>query len=976
MSRPFDGTPCPSSVPSREPVDLRSDYLRDSFDDGDTTSKIDFTIEFQPSSRVAGMKRRAAATKMKQSGSSIEFAVHQDEGSPSTEHNSSESQRYVPARDKMSILSQPAQRPRSKMSFPSESKNIAPSKTTTTTGNSRQTRLAINKEVGAQHGLGKTAGRVFEEGNKTIKKPARRGTVYIPSEDTTMPTVWMGVFSPIKDVGSNTETPLSDHAADLTGIAARMAEKRGPRKSSVMAAPRRAPLRHSLRPPQETTISEDIPGHTTGKENLPPGHELLGQKKVKQTKILGDSSQAREASRRPAFDLIKRPRPSSCSPGNLSSKSSRPAQPQQTSEAAKLQSPIEGAVSEHDVKRDFVRLRINAQDKDVVRISRSSEALTTTPQVLSAGRIEKLPTKLMVPKIAAAIVDQSYPLLSEDIENPSLYENNWLAHQEIAITQLVNNLFSSSKGSAGTIDDLTIRSWLLNIYQDQSFIFLQKRLQASLLYGSLSVPKEILAKSSRLPDDLGLKQTFLNLWLNTYDPITLQACAEVIIGRECSTSPRTSSPAQVNSYTTQRTASRQALSRFLETFLVRNADTIPDNAVSGPSATGLHRTLLRSLMLIKLLDETKTSPQTPFTGCLFQPLSPYKSSVAVVQAMAQMLNPAAGNIVRSLSHLNFSVSHIQYSLEEYDYHIDNLAVNLRDGVRLTRLVELLLYPSISHLSSHTPDGDTTTIVTMPAGEILTMMQGEQYWPLSQHLKFPCLGRATKLYNVQIALSAVSGIKDVGRTVEDIKAEHIVDGFREQTVAFLWGLVSKWGLGSLIDWADLKYEIRRLGGTLEANDEYADEDDLAWHKSLLKRWAFSVAARQGLKVSNLTTSFADGRVFEAIANEYEPYLHVASKTSSSSSSPYVKRQLSQRLADLGCSGPFGERLQNPSSSFPSAAYLTISQHLSSSPLPTPTPPKSLTAPSPSRPSPSSPRASSRHPRVLEQQSRSSAPGASH
>jgi abnormal spindle-like microcephaly-associated protein len=233
MLPPYDGTPCPSSVPSGELVDLRSEYLRDSFDDGDTTSKVDFTTELQSSSRVAGMKRRATATKMKRSGSAIEFAVHQDEGSRSTEHDSSDSKRQVPARNKMSILLQPAQRPRSKVSFTLENTNIAPSKTTTTTGNSRQIRPAINKDVRAYPELGKIVGRVFDDGHETIKKQARRGTVYIPSEDTTMPTVWMGVFSPIKDVGASAGNPLGDHTADLTGIAARMAEKRGPRKSSV-----------------------------------------------------------------------------------------------------------------------------------------------------------------------------------------------------------------------------------------------------------------------------------------------------------------------------------------------------------------------------------------------------------------------------------------------------------------------------------------------------------------------------------------------------------------------------------------------------------------------------------------------------------------------------------------------------------------------------------------------------------------------
>ncbi|KAL9627666.1 MAG: hypothetical protein Q9164_007534 [Protoblastenia rupestris] len=166
-------------------------------------------------------------------------------------------------------------------------------------------------------------------------------------------------------------------------------------------------------------------------------------------------------------------------------------------------------------------------------------------------------------------------------------------------------------------------------------------------------------------------------------------------------------------------------------------------------------------MLIKLLDTAKTS--SVWSDCLFQPSSPHKTSTAVIHALAQQLNPAAGNIIRSLNHLTYTVSHIQYPLEEYDYHITNLAVDLRDGVRLTRLVEHLLYPAPSQA----------------AGE-------EKDWPLSTHLKFPCLGRATKLYNIQIALDA---LKDASKeVVEDIKAEDIVDGFREKTIALLWGLL--------------------------------------------------------------------------------------------------------------------------------------------------------------------------------------------
>ena len=899
MSWPQRATPCPASVLSDEFLNTRSDRQNDSFDGSDTTSKIEFTTAF-PSFRLEGVKRLATAIRPRRPGIATGFAVHQDEGSNTTEHDSGTSRRHVPPTDKLSILTQPAQRPRSKLDSASGITNLASSQRTTVTGNSAKIRSTTDTDMKAQVAVSKAIEQNSTVGDRKIHKPARRGTVYIPVEDTTMPTVWMGVFSPIKDNSACDTNSFGDRAADLTGIAARMATKRAPRKQSVMEAPPRAPLRRSLRPPQETIISEDIPGRMTGKENLPPGHETTGSKKGQKKKKWGDAAQQpHQAPRGSAFDIRRRPRPSSCGKNNLSFKASSSAQSAQTHGLNKTRTQISGAALAQGIDENFASLCLDEGVKEVVLISRSNEALTTTPQQ-SAYRNEKLPTKVMIPNVAGPTLDQSYPVLSDDIQNPSLYENSWLAHQEIAITQLINSLFDASAGSTDTGDVLMIRSQILTIYQDQSFVLLQKRLQASLLYGALALPKETLSQSSRLPDDLAMKHHFLDLWLKTYDLQTLQACVEVVVGRECCGSSKTSAPLR--------------LSHYLELFLIRHKDVTPTKIMNDLSTNGIQRTLLRSLMLIKLLDTVKNSRLRPFIGCLFQPSSPYKSSMAVIQALAQMLHPAAGNIVRSLSHLEYHVSYVQYPLEEYDYRINNLAIELRDGVRLTRLVEQLLYPSSSRLLSCAKDEDATTIVTMPTGEVLSLVQGEQDWPLSQYLKFPCLSRATKMYNVQVALSALSGVEGIGGLVDDIKAEHITDGYREKTVVLLWGLTSKWGLGSLIDWVDLKHEIRRLGCRLKDDDD-EDEDDHAKQGSLLKGWASAAAMRKGLKVNNLTTSFAEGTVFEAIVDEYEPYLHAPK---SNSSSLKAKRYLSQRLADLGCSAQFGKHKRESQ-----AVYLQLS-----------------------------------------------------
>lgn len=895
----LEATPCPTSASSYDYLNILPDRLGDNLGYGDNTSNVDFTKDLQATLRAAGPKRRATAVRPRRPGKSMNFAIHSDEGQQIAQHNSNDAKHTSSQAYRPSVLAQPAQRPRPVVNSELGNVQNAPNKNATLTGKSHQNESLNSTDLASHSAHGKTMARDFPSTDKSIKRPARRGTIYIPPEDTTMPTVWMGVFSPIKDLQSLNKDSLDGAAAEITGIMAQMAKKRIPRKSTVTAIPRREPLQQALRPPQETTTDEEIPGRPTGKENLPPGHQPTGNGKVKEP--FGICAQPRQQVARQSMGLGKRARlacnggviassrgslsPISGAPGGIHKHQVQPAQ----------------KASVRDVETKFARLRVSGGKAGDCQSGLSSEVLKLKPQPSSHVKLEKVPGKILVPIVTQPVVDQGYPLLSEDVQNPSLYESNWLAHQEIAITQLINNLFDAVKGSTDAHDVHATRQQLLRIYQDQSMVLLQKRLQASLLYGSLSIPKGASA-NSKLSEDLGMKQKFLNLWLDTYDHQTLQACAEVVIGRECSSSPRNS---PTSNCPPSKKTSKQKLSRYLETFLIRNEDVIFDNATLPPGTTGLQHTLLRSLMLIILLDKAKTLSQTPFPNCLFQPTSSHKSSESVIQTLAQMLLPSAGNILRSLSHIDYFVSHVQYPLEEYDYQISNLAVDLRDGVRLTRLFELLLYPSASNLLS--PHADTaTTTITMPTGQVLSLLQGEPEhdWPLSQHLKFPCLGRATKLYNVQIALSALSSIKGVSKIVTDIKAEHIVDGFREKTVALLWGLASKWGLGSLIDWTDLKHEIRRLGGIIhqeeDDDEETEEEDDFTRHKSLLKEWAAAAAALKGLEVKNLTTSFADGRVFEAIVDQYERYLPTTATTTKTSNN----RHLSQRLAELGCSLQFG------------------------------------------------------------------------
>src|SRR5262249_38122212 len=157
-------------------------------------------------------------------------------------------------------------------------------------------------------------------------------------------------------------------------------------------------------------------------------------------------------------------------------------------------------------------------------------------------------------------------------------------------------------------------------------------------------------------------------------------------------------------------------------FLLRNRDAEPIAASekAGDTATigwAYRRTVLRSIMMITLLDKSRMNPASSLPRCLFIPSSKCKSSTAVLQKLGCMLLPSVGDITRPLNYLDCQVKYSQHPLQEYEYRINNLAVDLRNGILLTRLVELLLCSSAPFLPAQQHDPDTTDMFAMLSGEV-------------------------------------------------------------------------------------------------------------------------------------------------------------------------------------------------------------------------------------------------------------------
>lgn len=101
-------------------------------------------------------------------------------------------------------------------------------------------------------------------------------------------------------------------------------------------------------------------------------------------------------------------------------------------------------------------------------------------------------------------------------------------------------------------------------------------------------------------------------------------------------------------------------------------------------------TVKNFLFIIFFLDRAKESRLIKQNPCLFVKKAPYKESNEILKKFASLVLANYGDIIRMLRRFEFTLTHKQTVIDEFDYAFKNLAVNLRDGVRLTKVMEIIL----------------------------------------------------------------------------------------------------------------------------------------------------------------------------------------------------------------------------------------------------------------------------------------------
>ncbi|NP_001116845.1 abnormal spindle-like microcephaly-associated protein [Danio rerio] len=363
--------------------------------------------------------------------------------------------------------------------------------------------------------------------------------------------------------------------------------------------------------------------------------------------------------------------------------------------------------------------------------------------------------------------------------------------------------------------------------------------------------KRLLVRKDRhLWKDIGERQKVLN-WLISYNPLWLRIGLETIYGELISL---------------ESNNDVMGLAMFILGRLLWNPDLaaefrhskVPHLYRDGHEEALSRFTLKKLILLVCFLDKAKESRLIEHDPCLFCMDAEFKSSKDLLLAFSRDFLSGEGILSRHLSHLGLAVSHVQTPLDEFNFAVKKLAVDLKCGIRLVRVMELFTLD----------------------------------WTLSRKLRIPAISRLQKVHNVDLALQV---LKNKGVDLRDehganIDSRDIVDGHREKTLNLLWKIIFAFQVEVLLDENQLKEEISFLRKTWRTKQKLASImannsvtvsrmkarrafEHPSQKVTLLMDWVNAVCEFYSLKAENFTVSFSDGRILCYLIHHYHPgHLH--------------------------------------------------------------------------------------------------------
>ena len=470
-----------------------------------------------------------------------------------------------------------------------------------------------------------------------------------------------------------------------------------------------------------------------------------------------------------------------------------------------------GSNSISDIRNDenYVPAHENKQKKKTGEVIMVELTKDKQPPIMRS-RAESM-NKIKKPNVT----EKQFQMQVTSISN-SLYDENWASKQINSFTEWMNFTFAKAgsieESSSATVNGqqpISNAETLNAEGQDGNAaglkVLLQKRVEAVIrqkafeLYHSDELTSVVKAMETEVSEgrlvmrddrdilaDLGLQEDLFAL-IFSYEMPWVRLGLEIVFGEIISvhtTNNKSTSSSHSTSFPCKSGCPkwRSVIKSFVLDRMFTNED-ISSQYTKQQLLCASHGRKLKEqlrqhllkkfLSLTLLLDAARGKALLPLPT-LFVADAPVKSSKDVVLAFSRNTLRGEGDVLRHLTLLGYTVSFAQSYIDEFDYHVKNLAVDLRDGVRLARLVELLT----------------------------------NSYSLSDQLRVPAVSRLQKLHNVALVLRKIhraTGPTYSCATVEVVEgpdfnqeAKYIVDGHRDKTLLVLWKVLFGFELRMLID----------------------------------------------------------------------------------------------------------------------------------------------------------------------------------
>ncbi|XVE51131.1 hypothetical protein DITRI_Ditri02bG0014400 [Diplodiscus trichospermus] len=251
--------------------------------------------------------------------------------------------------------------------------------------------------------------------------------------------------------------------------------------------------------------------------------------------------------------------------------------------------------------------------------------------------------------------------------------------------------------------------------------------------------------------------------------------------------------------------------------------------------------LKRILLLVLVLDRAKSQTTLPLkygidgvdggSPLLFSVSSGIKSSRRVLNDfLSSDVMHGEGNLLAHLVIVGYKVSHQQSALVEFDFQVSDLFMDLQDGVRLCRVIQLLQH-----------DSSVLMKIVVPSDT-----QKKNLANCSVALQY--------LRQAGVMLCDEDGVKIMG--------DDIADGDKELTLSLLWNIFVHLQLPLLIDKATIADEISKIHGFNMDNLNVINSTLLG----MLLNWIQAICEKYDLKIDSFS-SLVNGKAIWCLLDYY-------------------------------------------------------------------------------------------------------------